>query len=39
VPPMNPRTRILTEADRLINGDRNNQYGEPHQDFARTAQM
>ena len=36
---MNHRQQILTEADQLINGDRNNQYGEPHQDFARTAQM
>jgi hypothetical protein len=36
---MNHRTEILTQADQLINGDRNNQYGEPHQDFTRTARM
>jgi hypothetical protein len=36
---MNHRTEILTQADQLINGDRNNQYGEPHQDFTRTALM
>jgi len=36
---MNPRTQILHNAEHLINGDRNNQYGPPTQDFTRTAQM
>jgi Domain of unknown function (DUF6378) len=31
------RARVLDEAKNLICGDRNNQYGEPHQDFQRTA--
>lgn len=35
----NPRSHILAEADELVNGDRNNAYGPPSQDFARTAQM
>jgi hypothetical protein len=37
--PSNPRTELLEEADRLVNGDRNNQYGDPIQDFRRTAKM
>lgn len=35
----NPRSNVLTEADDLINGDRNNQYGEPNDDFRKTADM
>lgn len=31
------RSGVLNEAAELINGDRNNQYGPPGQDFARTA--
>lgn len=34
-----PRTDLLRQAEQLINGDRNNQYGEPTQDFTRTARM
>jgi hypothetical protein len=37
--PLNPRSDLLTLADELVNGDRNNQYGDPIQDFARTADM
>lgn len=33
----NTRTRVLTTADKHINGDRNNSYGPPTQDFQRTA--
>ena len=36
---MNPRTDTLTKAEQLINGDRNNQYGPPNQDFGRTASL
>ncbi len=36
---MNPRTDTLNKAEQLINGDRNNQYGPPNQDFGRTAQL
>jgi len=36
---MNPRTDTLHKAEQLINGDRNNQYGPPTQDFTRTAQL
>jgi Domain of unknown function (DUF6378) len=32
-----PRGGVLAEATDLITGDRNNQYGEPTQDFDRTA--
>ena len=35
----NIRAHTLNTAERLINGDRNNQYGPPTQDFDRTAQM
>lgn len=35
----NNRSDILQEAERLVNGDRNNQYGDPIQDFQRTADM
>lgn len=34
---MTSRTDALKEAETLINGDRNNQYGPPTQDFHRTA--
>lgn len=37
--PMPERSRLLYEAEQIITGDRNAQYGEPHQDFARTAEM
>ena len=33
------RTDVLYDAEHLINGDRNAQYGPPTQDFDRTAQM
>lgn len=36
---MNARADLLAEAERLVNGDRNNQYGDPRQDFQRTATM
>jgi hypothetical protein len=36
---MNLRSQILTDAEKLINGDRNNAYGPPSQDFERTAIM
>lgn len=34
-----PRGEVLFEAESLINGDRNNQYGPPAQDFDRTARL
>lgn len=34
-----PRSQLLADADELINGDRNAQYGPPTQDFTRTAAM
>jgi len=33
-----PRAALLDEAKGLVTGERNNQYGEPHQDFKRTAE-
>jgi hypothetical protein len=33
------RTRVLSEADRLVNGDRNVDYGDPISDFRTTAEM
>lgn len=33
------RDFLLDEAKHLITGDRNNQYGPPHQDFTRTAAL
>ena len=36
---MNARSDILKGAEALVNGDRNNQYGDPKQDFQRTADM
>ena len=35
--PENMRKHILETADRAINGERNASYGDPTQDFARTA--
>jgi Domain of unknown function (DUF6378) len=34
---VSPRADLLDEAKQLITGDRNNTYGPPTQDFARTA--
>ena len=34
-----PKPTLLQEADALINGDRQNSYGPPDQDFKRTADM
>lgn len=34
-----PRAELLAEAKALVTGDRNNQYGPPTQDFARTAEF
>jgi len=36
---MNNRASVLAEATELVNGDRNSQYGDPIQDFRRTADM
>lgn len=36
---LSPRADVLAEAQRLITGDRNNQYGPPTQDFKRSADM
>lgn len=36
---LNERSYILQKAESIVNGDRNNQYGEPNQDFSRTAKM
>lgn len=36
---MNAREECLTTALGLVNGDRNAQYGDPRQDFQRTASM
>lgn len=33
------RTELLNEADSLINGDRNISYGDPNDDFRKTADM
>jgi hypothetical protein len=33
----NTRSRVLRAADQAVNGDRNAQYGDPNQDFQRTA--
>ena len=38
-PGRNPRAEILREAEYLVNGSRNTQYGDPNQDFSRTAAM
>jgi hypothetical protein len=34
-----PRAELLREAEVLVDGDRNAQYGDPRQDFQRTATM
>ena len=36
---MTARREMLDEAAELVDGDRNNQYGDPRQDFQRTATM
>ncbi len=36
---MNNRSKLLHEAEQLVNGDRNNAYGPPNQDFQRTADL
>lgn len=36
---MNERTRLLTDAEEIINGNRNSEYGPPTQDFQRTSIM
>ena len=36
---VSPRASMLREAERLVDGDRNAQYGDPRQDFQRTATM
>lgn len=36
---MNKRTEILNEASTLINGDRQADYGPPHENFGRIADM
>ena len=36
---MSARRDILNEAAELVDGDRNAQYGDPRQDFQRTAEM
>lgn len=36
---LNNRSKILQSAEALVNGDRNNQYGDPSQDFKRTAEL
>jgi len=35
----NNRTEVLQEADNLVNGDRNVDYGDPIDDFRKTAKM
>jgi len=36
---MNARSEVVKEADSLVNGDRNVDYGDPIQDFATTAEF
>jgi hypothetical protein len=36
---MNSRTDVLQTADTLVNGDRDNQYGDPIDDFRKTASL
>lgn len=36
---MNRREQVLATANTLVNGDRNEQYGDPKDDFGCTAQM
>lgn len=35
----NARSHVLWTAEKLVNGDRNNEYGSPTQDFDRTASL
>jgi hypothetical protein len=35
----NPRTSLLQEAESLVNGARDQQYGDPNDDFRKTALM
>jgi hypothetical protein len=35
----NVRTELLAEAETLVNGERDNQYGDPRDDFRKTAGM
>jgi hypothetical protein len=37
--PLSPRADMLREAERIVDGDRNVQYGDPRADFQRTATM
>jgi hypothetical protein len=37
--PVNARAQLLFDAESAVNGDRNAQYGDPKQDFRRTADM
>lgn len=37
--PMNPRAEVLRTAESFVNGDRNAQYGDPSEDFKRTASL
>lgn len=36
---MNARTKLLRDAEQLVNGPRNDTYGPPSEDFARTARL
>lgn len=36
---MNKRSHLLQLADKLVNGDRNRQYGDPNSDFSKTAAL
>lgn len=36
---INARSELLRGAELAVNGDRNNQYGDPNADFQRTADM
>lgn len=38
-PSVSPRRALLMQAADLVDGDRNAQYGDPNQDFARTAEL
>ena len=38
-PPPGPKESILAEADRLVSGDRQSDYGHPIEDFTRTGRM
>lgn len=36
---LNARSRLLRDAEQLVNGPRNDTYGPPSEDFARTARL